>query len=82
MLVQLAKKFKHTIFAITIANIKKALTPKKHTDPTTKVLIKYYKHLKSFLQKKVNKLLKRQLYNYKIIIKIYFFRFGPLYKTF
>ena len=57
-LIQLARKPKHTIFAVTIANIKKALTPKKYTNPTTKVLLKYYKHLIAFSQKKANKLLK------------------------
>ena len=56
-------------FAVTIANIKKALVLKKYTNPTAKVLLKYYKHLIVFSRKEVNKLAERQPYNYKIIIK-------------
>ena len=47
-LVRLAKKPKHTIFAITMADIKKALVLKKYTDPAIKVLVDYYKHLDIF----------------------------------
>ena len=39
----LAKKYRYTIFAVIIADIKKALVPKKHTDSVTKVLVYYYK---------------------------------------
>ena len=42
---QLAKKPEYTIFAIIIVNINKALVLKKYTNPTTKVLVEYYKHL-------------------------------------
>ena len=49
LLIQLTKKPKYTIFAVTIANIKKALILKKRTDPVTKVLVKYYKYLNIFL---------------------------------
>ena len=48
-LARLAKKPKYTIFAIAIANIKKALAPKKHTNPAIKVPIEYYKYLDIFL---------------------------------
>ena len=48
LLVQLTKKPKHTIFTITMADIKKALVLKKYTDLVIKVLIDYYKHLKVF----------------------------------
>ena len=48
-LVQLAKKYKYTIFTILIADIKKALALKKYTNPTTKVLVEYYKYLEVFL---------------------------------
>ena len=48
-LAQLTRKPKHTIFAVTMANIKKALVLKKHTNPATKVLVVYYKHLDTFL---------------------------------
>ena len=48
-LAQLARKPKYIIFAITMADIKKALAPKMHTNPVTKVLVDYYKHLDIFL---------------------------------
>jgi len=48
-LAQLAKKPEYTIFAVTMANIKKALALKKHTDPITKVPVEYYYRLDAFL---------------------------------
>ena len=48
-LARLIKKLKYTIFAIIIANIKKALALKRHINPVIKVLIKYYKNLDIFL---------------------------------
>ena len=45
----LARKPKYTIFAVIMADIKKALAPKKHTNPAIKVLVVYYKHLDAFL---------------------------------
>jgi hypothetical protein len=47
-LARLAIKPEHTIFAVIVADIKKALAPKKHTDPATKVLVEYYKYLDVF----------------------------------
>jgi len=41
-----------------MADIKKALTPKKHTNPATKVLVYHHKNLDIFLQKEANKLAK------------------------
>ena len=52
-----------------MADIKKALVLKKHTNPAIKVLVYYYKHLNIFSRKKANKLVKYRLYNYKIILK-------------
>jgi len=49
LLAQLARKPKHTIFTVTMANIKKALAPKKHTNPAIKVLVCHHKHLEVFL---------------------------------
>ena len=37
------------IFAIIIANIKKALILKKHTNPVIKILVYYHKYLDTFL---------------------------------
>jgi hypothetical protein len=48
-LARLAIKPKYTIFAIIMANIKKALALKKHTNPAIKVLVEYYKYLDIFL---------------------------------
>ena len=81
LLVQLTKKPKYTIFAVTMADINKALVLKKHTDPAVKVLLEYYKHLIIFSWKEANKLAKYWLYNYKIILKEGKQpRFKPLYK--
>ena len=49
LLIQLAKKPKYTIFAVTMADIKKALVLKKYTNPATKVPVCHYKHLDIFL---------------------------------
>jgi len=49
LLARLAKKPKYTVFTIIIANIKKALALKKHTNPTIKVLVYHYKNLNIFL---------------------------------
>ena len=71
------------IFVITVADIKKALVLKKHTDPAIKVLVCYYKHLNIFSQKEANKLAEHQLYNHKIILKEGKQpKFRPLYKIF
>ena len=48
-LARLARKPKYTIFTIIIANIKKALALKRHTNPAIKVLVEYYKYLDIFL---------------------------------
>src|SRR6266567_5638364 len=80
-LVRLAKKPKYMIFAVIIADIKKALAPKKHTDPATKVLVDYHKYLDIFLQKEADKLAEYQPYDYKIVFKEGKQpRFGPLYR--
>ena len=52
-----------------MADIKKALVLKKHTNPAIKVLVYYYKHLDIFSWKKANKLAEYRLYDYKIILK-------------
>ena len=52
-----------------MANIKKALVLKKHTNPAIKILVCHYKHLNIFLWKEANKLAEYWLYNYKIIFK-------------
>ena len=49
ILARLAKKYGYIIFAIIIADIKKALVIKKYTNPVIKVLVYYYKDLVIFL---------------------------------
>jgi len=68
-LARLAKKPKYTIFAVTIADIKKALAPKKHTNPATKVPVEYYNRLEVFLRKEADKLPEHRLYDHKIILE-------------
>ena len=66
-----------------MADIDKALVLKKHTDPAIKVLLEYHKHLIAFSRKEADKLVERQLYNYKIVIKNEkYSRFRPLYRIF
>jgi len=48
-LAQLARKPEHIIFTVIMANIKKALTLKKYTNPATKVPVEYYNYLDIFL---------------------------------
>ena len=47
-LIRLTKKPKHMIFAITMADIKKALAPKKYTNPVIKIPVKHHKYLDVF----------------------------------
>ena len=69
------------IFAVTMANIDKALVLKKHTDFAVKVPLEYYKHLIIFSRKETNKLAERRLYNHKIVIKEGKYPgFKPLYR--
>ena len=49
LLARLARKPKYTIFAVIMADIKKALALKKHTNPAIKVLVEYHKYLDIFL---------------------------------
>ena len=48
-LARLTRKPEYTIFAVIMADIKKALALKKHTNPAIKVLVEYYKYLDIFL---------------------------------
>ena len=81
LLARLTRKPKYIIFAVIIADIKKALVLKKYTNSGIRVLVEYYKYLDIFLLEKANKLPERQLYNYKIIIKEgKYLRFRSLYK--
>ena len=49
LLAQLTRKPEYIIFAVIMANIKKALALKKHTNPTIKVLVEYHNYLDVFL---------------------------------
>ena len=48
-LARLARKSKYIIFAVIMANIKKALALKKYINSATKVLVDYHKNLDIFL---------------------------------
>src|SRR6266702_665143 len=48
-LARLTKKPEYTIFAVTMADIKKALALKKYIDLAMKVPVEYYKYLDVFL---------------------------------
>ena len=48
-LARLARKPEYIIFAVIIADIKKALALKRYTNPAIKVLVEYYKYLDIFL---------------------------------
>jgi len=64
-----------------MADIKKALALKKHTNPAIKVLVCHYNNLEVFLQKKANKLAEHRPYDYKIVLKEgKQLGFGPLYR--
>ena len=64
-----------------MADIDKALIPKRHTNPAAKVPLEHHKHLITFSWKEANKLVERRLYNYKIVIKEGKHpRFRPLYR--
>ena len=64
-----------------MADIKKALVLKKHTNSATKVLVDYYKHLDIFLRKEANKLVEYRPYNHKIVLEEGKQPgFGPLYR--
>ena len=79
-LARLARKPEHTIFAVTMADIEKALAPKKHTDPATKVPVCHHEHLEVFSRKEADKLVEHQLYDYKIVLEEgKQLGFGPLY---
>ena len=65
-LTRLARKPGHEIFAVSIADIDKALATKTHTDLEAKVPKEYYNLLKVFLREEADKLLERRLYDHKI----------------
>jgi hypothetical protein len=65
---------------VTISDIDKALAEKKHTDPATKLLPKYYDLLEVFSREDLNKLPERRAYDYKIELEdSKQHGFGPLY---
>ena len=69
LLTRLARKPEYIIFAVTMANIKKALVLKRRANSAIKVPVEYYKHLDAFSRKEADKLAEHWLYDYKIIFK-------------
>ena len=49
LLARLARKPEYMIFTVTMADIKKALVLKKHTNPAMKVPVEYHNYLDVFL---------------------------------
>jgi hypothetical protein len=62
----LARRPDHEIYAISIADIDKALKPKVHTDPTTKVPADYHDLLHVFSRTEADKLPIRRPYDHQI----------------
>jgi hypothetical protein len=60
----LAWRLEHKIFAVTIADINKALATKTYTDLKTKVPVEYYNLLHVFSWAEANKLLTQRLYDH------------------
>lgn len=62
----LARRPDHEIYAISIADIDKALAPKAHTDPKTKVPLDYHDLLHVFSRTEADKLPIRRPYDHQI----------------
>jgi hypothetical protein len=79
-LARLARRHGHELFAITAADIEKALAPKKHTDPVTKVPAEYHQYLEVFSQPASDQLPGHRSYDHKIVLeKGKEPPYGPLY---
>ncbi|KAI1663559.1 RNA-directed DNA polymerase [Pyrenophora tritici-repentis] len=64
--VRIAKKPDHEIFAVSIADIDKALAPKVYTDPATKLPEEYHDLLEVFSREESDRLPKRRPYDHGI----------------
>ena len=79
-LVRMARRPDHEIFAVTMADINKALAEKPRTDPATKVPREYHDLLSVFSKKDSEKLPDRRPYDHKIQLEEGKQpSFGPLY---
>jgi len=63
---RLARNPKHEVFAISMADIEKALAPKTYTDPAAKVPEEYHPYLEVFSRKEADKLPEHRPYDHKI----------------
>ena len=80
-LITLARKKGYKIYAISLANINKALAKKTYIDPATKVPSEYHDLLVVFSQEKSEQLLTRRPYDHKIkLVEGKQYSFGPLYE--
>jgi hypothetical protein len=76
----LARRPEHEIFAVSISDIDKALTPKAHTDPKTKVPLEYHDLIHVFSRSEADKLPIRRSYDHQIKLESGKQPgFGPLY---
>ena len=79
-MLSLARKPKHELFAISIKDIEKALAPKVHTDPATKVPLAHQHKLHVFSRREADKLPEHRPYDHRIVLEPGKQPpFGPLY---
>ena len=76
----LARKHDHEVFAASMSDIEKALAPKTHTDPSTKVPTEYHDYLDVFSRRNADQLPEHRPYDHKIELEPGTQpKFGPLY---
>jgi hypothetical protein len=79
-LARLARKHDHELFAISIADVERALAPKKYTDPVIKVPQEYHQHLEAFSRQASDRLPEHRQYDHRIVLeKGKEPPYGPLY---
>ena len=77
---KLARRPDHEIYAVTIADIDKALAPKTYTDPVAKLPAEFHDFLHVFSRKEADKLPEHRSYDHRIELhKGAKPTFGPLY---
>ena len=63
------KRHLKEVFAVSLRDIEKALEPKKHFDPTVKLLKEYHQFLDIFSRQKADTLPVHWSYDYKILLE-------------
>lgn len=79
-MIALARKDQHELFAVSMRDIEKALSPKTHTDPATKVPLEHQHMLHVFSRKEADKLPEHRPYDHHLKLEPGKQPpFGPLY---